>query len=122
MIKFSVMTTIINNTRLLYFSISQDGDKFDVTEDEFNEFCEGNDEILLEVLSEQDVVGKEGVGGDLNLALLHPSLQAAVRYENTYRTEPTTKFYPDKVSEIIRTHLEQSLGEVTYDQRVCIVH
>ena len=96
---------------------SQDGDKFDVTEDEFNEFCEGNDEILLEVLSEQDIAGKEG-GGELNPALLHPSLQSAIRYENTYRTEPTTKFYPDKVSEIIRTHLEQSLGEVTYDQQV----
>ena len=99
------------------YHFSQDGDKFDVTEDEFNEFCEGNDEILLEVLSEHDVAGKEG-GGDLNPALLHPSLQSAIRYENTYRTEPTTKFYPDKVSQVIRTHLEQSLGEVTYDQQV----
>ena len=99
------------------YHFSQDGDKFDVTEDEFNEFCEGNDEILLEVLSEHDVAGKEG-GGDLNPALLHPSLQFAIRYENTYRTEPTTKFYPDKVSQVIRTRLEQSLGEVTYDQQV----
>ena len=99
------------------YHFSQDGDKFDVTEDEFNEFCEGNDEILLEVLSEHDVAGKEG-GGDLNPALLHPSLQSAIRYENTYRTEPTTKFYPDKVSQVIRTRLEQSLGEVTYDQQV----
>ena len=89
-----------------------------MTEDDFNEFCEGNDEILLEVLSEPDIAGKEGQG-DLNPVLLHPFLQsAAIRYENTYRTEPTTKFYPDKVSEIIRTHLEQSLGEVTYDQQV----
>ena len=99
------------------YHFSQDGDKFDVTEDEFNEFCEGNDEILLEVLSEHDVAGKEG-GGDLNPVLLHPSLQSAIKYENTYRTEPTTKFYPDKVSQVIRTRLEQSLGEVTYDQQV----
>ena len=100
------------------FCYDQEGDKFDVTEDEFNEFCEGNDEIILDALSEQDVAGNKE--GDLNPAMLHPSLQSAIRYENTYRTEPTTKFYPDKVSEIIKTHLEESLGEVTYDQQVSV--
>ena len=89
-----------------------------MTEEEFNEFCEGNDEILLDVLSEHDVIAKEPTPGELNPAMLHPSLQSAIRYENTYRTEPTTKFYPGKVSEIIRTHFEQSLGEVTYDHQV----
>ena len=92
------------------------GDKYGVTEEEFVEFCEGNEEILLDVLSESDVAVKDT--NELNPLLLHTSLQTASRYENTYRTEPTTKFYPDKVSEIIRTQLEQSLGEVTYNQQV----
>ena len=91
------------------------GDRYGVTEEEFIEFCDGNEEVLLDVLSEQDLATK-----DLELnSLLRPSLHTAVSFENTYRTEPTTKFFPDRVSDIIRNQLEHSLGEVTYDQQMC---
>lgn len=93
-------------------------DKYGVTEEEFNEFCEGNEDVLLEILSEQDVAGSTKQDAEVN-PLLHTSLLNPVTYENTYRTEPTTKFYPDKASEIIRALLEQSLCEVAYDQQTC---
>lgn len=90
-----------------------------MTEEEFNEFCDGNEEVLLDVLSEQDVTA--GKDAELNAGGLgiHTSLLNPIKYENTYRTEPTGKFFPGKVAEIIGAHLEQSLGDVTYSHAEC---
>ena len=98
----------------------QEGDRYGVTEEEFNEFCDGNEEILLDALSEQDVTGGANKDGEASAAGgIHPSLLQPITYENTYRTEPTTKFLPDKVAEIISTHLEESLCEVRYSHHEC---
>lgn len=87
-----------------------------MTEEEFNEFCDGNEEILLEILSDPDLHANKDPEAN---PFIHTSLHTPVKYENTYRTEPTTRFFPGKVCDIIRTHLEQKLGEVTYDSRLC---
>ena len=89
-----------------------------MTEDEFNEFCDGNEEVLLEILSDPDISPAASKEPEAN-PLTHTSLYNPVRYENTYRTEPTTKFFPGMVSDIIRTKLEQTLGEVKYNAQVC---
>ena len=87
-----------------------------MTEEEFNDFCDGNEDVLLEIISEQDLSNKGDA--ELNPLNIHTSLRTPIKYENTYRTEPTTKFFPGKVAEIIKTQLE-SLGDVTYNQQVC---
>lgn len=94
----------------------QGSDRHEVTEEEFNEFCDGNEEILLEILSDPDLPANKDLEAN---PLTHTSLYTAVKYENTYRTEPTTKFFPGRVSDIIRTQLEQKLNEVTYDAQLC---
>ena len=88
-----------------------------MTEEEFNDFCDGNEDVLLEIISEQDLSNKGDA--ELNPLNIHTSLRTPIKYENTYRTEPTTKFFPGKVAEIIKTQLESSLGDVTYNQQVC---
>ena len=40
---------------------------------------------------------------------------SAIRYENTYRMEPMKKFFPDKVAAIIKSVLEEAIGEKEYD-------
>lgn len=83
--------------------------KKSITREEFEDFCDGADDPVLRFLDEE-----------LALQAAQPratSLRSSVtvKYENTYRTEPTYKFFPDKVSSIIQDVLSQGLDGMVYD-------
>ncbi len=46
-------------------------------------------------------------------------IKRALKHENSFRLEPTEKFFPDKVEEIIRCVLSEGLAEVSYDPGFC---
>ncbi len=102
-----------------------------VTEDEFIEFCDGQNDPMLQYIDREErskakllrKISKKQysrislMGGAAGAA--GPSRQLSMvppRYENTYQLEPThKKFYADKVSRIIREVLEEALTDVEYD-------
>lgn len=83
-----------------------------VTESEFQKFCEEGQDPLLQHLEREQQTLRSAPGTSLR----YPTLP---RYTNTYRTEPTRKFFPGKVGEIIRRVLSESLENVTYKPVRC---
>ncbi len=48
-----------------------------------------------------------------------PKAKLEVQYQNTFRTEPSYKFLPDQVAEIIKSALTEKLEGVAYDPKIC---
>ncbi len=42
-----------------------------------------------------------------------------VQYQNTFRTEPSHKFFPDQIAQIINTVLTDKLKGIVYDPKKC---
>ena len=76
-----------------------------------HDFYDGSDDTVLRFFEEE-----------MALQAAHPRATShrsvvTVKYENTYRTEPTYKFFPDKVSAIIQEVLSHGLERMVYDGR-----
>ena len=86
------------------------------TEREFQDFIDGADPMLHYMDAEDELFKLQ-----TNNPLLQESnaTQQSICYKNTYRIEPTKKFYPDKASKIIETILQNELQEAVYDRDFC---
>lgn len=106
-----------------------------MTEEEFVDFCEGQSDPMLKYIDREEknkaklllnqhsrylekqstelglLAGAPGAGGK------RPSV-TQIRFENTYRMQPTAKFFPDKAEAIIKSVLEEALKDKPYDFKV----
>ena len=88
-----------------------------VTKQQFNDFCEGEDDPMLSFLAQQLQVAQAQANSLASQTLIPTKLD--VIYQNTYRTEPSYKFFPDLVSTIISNCLSQKLDGVAYCSKSC---
>ena len=78
---------------------------------DFQQFCAGEQDRLLKYLD-----GGLSVPPSASLQTANASAQ---RYANTYRTEPSERFVPGRVSDIISGVFEEALSDVEYEPVRC---
>lgn len=95
--------------------MSAKGSSTRVTKQEFDDFCEGEEDPMLRFLA--DELRELQVNASISQTML--SSKQDVRYQNTYRTEPTYKFFPDQVAGIIQKALVEKLEGLNYEPKKC---
>ena len=94
-----------------------------VTEEEFATFCEGQSDPMLKYIDREErskkIAQSRSKYFDNRVSQTamfdRKTSVSAVQFQNSYRMEPTKKFFPDKAEAIIKSVFSDALNEKKYD-------